>query len=48
MAKWKVVLTDREFESIDIEKEVLAKVDAELVALSGEGRKRCNGSGKRL
>ena len=31
MAKWKVVLTDREFESINIEEEVLAKVDAELL-----------------
>ena len=31
MAKWKVVLTDREFESIHIEKEVLAQVDAELL-----------------
>lgn len=32
MSKWKVVLTDREFESIEIEKEVLAKVDAEVFA----------------
>lgn len=31
MSKWKVVITDREFESIDIEREVLSKVDAEVI-----------------
>ena len=31
MAKWKVVITDREFENIDIEREILAKVDAEVI-----------------
>jgi len=30
MAKWKVVITDRQFAEIEIEKEILSKVDAEV------------------
>ncbi len=32
MARWRVVMTDYDWDSLDVEREVLAGIDAELVA----------------